>query len=429
MKVLVVGSGGREHALVWKLKQSKKVTEIFCAPGNAGIKKLAQCVDIRIDDINGLCQFAQENQIDLTVVGSELPLSLGIVDSFKKNGLLIYGPTQAAARIESSKSYAKKMMHKYKIPTAAFAVFDKETQAVDHARKSKYPLVVKYDGLAAGKGVFICETFEQARKVIEGCFENLYKAVVIEEFLTGREVSFQVITDGYNAVPLSPAQDFKRAYDGNNGPNTGGMGAYAPADFVDKELEQKIATKVIFPMLDGLNNEGTPFVGTLYAGLMVNEKNDPYVIEFNARFGDPETQVILPLLDDDLFEILYSTAIGALGDDYESFKLSDDHAITVVLASGGYPGSYKKGYPIEGLENIDDEDLIAFHSGTTMNKYGETITNGGRVLTLTATASTLHRAFNKVYESIDIIQFKDMRYRKDIAKSQVKDKEFYVNKT
>ncbi|OGH96649.1 MAG: phosphoribosylamine--glycine ligase [Candidatus Melainabacteria bacterium RIFOXYA12_FULL_32_12] len=429
MKVLVVGSGGREHTLVWKLKQSKKVSQIFCAPGNAGIRKLAQCVDIRVDDINGLCQFAKDNNIDLTVVGPELPLSLGIVDTFKKNSLLIYGPTQAAARIESSKSYAKKLMHKYKVPTAAFAVFDKETQAIDHARKSKYPLVVKYDGLASGKGVFICETFEQARKVIEGCFENLYKAVVIEEFLVGREVSFQVITDGYNAIPLSPAQDFKKAYDGNTGSNTGGMGAYAPVDFVDTKLEQKIAEKVIFPIIDGLNNEGTPFAGTLYAGLMVDEKNDPYVIEFNARFGDPETQVILPLLEDDLFQILYSAATGALSDDYETFNISDSHAITVVIASGGYPGNFKKGYPIEGLENIDDDDLIVFHSGTTMNQYGEVVTNGGRVLTVTATASTLHRAYDRVYESIDLIKFKDMRYRKDIAKSQVKDKDFFVNKT
>lgn len=428
MKVLVIGSGGREHALVWKLAQSKKVSQIFCAPGNAGIRKLAQCVDIRSEDINALCQFAKENEIDLTVVGPEAPLSMGIVDVFRKNNLTIYGPTQTAAKIESSKSFAKKLMHKYKIPTAAFAVFDKESQAIDHARKSKYPLVVKYDGLASGKGVFICETFEHARKAIETSFESLYKSVVIEEFLTGREVSFQVITDGYNAIPLSPAQDFKKAYDGNTGPNTGGMGAYSPVSFIDEALEAKIAERIIFPMLDALNNEGASFVGTLYAGLMVDEKNDPYVIEFNARFGDPETQVILPLLEEDLFDILYSASTGALGDDYEVFNLSDSSAITVVLASGGYPGSVKKGYPIEGLDSIDDDDLIVFHSGTAMNNYAEVVTNGGRVLAVTAIASTLNRAYNRVYESINQISFKDMRYRKDIAKSQVDGKESIVNK-
>ncbi len=419
MKVLVIGSGGREHALVWKLAQSSKVTEIFCAPGNAGISKIAQCVDIRVDNLNELLKFALENSIDLTVVGPELPLSLGITDLFQKNNLLIYGPSQAAARIESSKSFAKKLMHKYHIPTAEFAVFDKEGQALEYARKAQYPLVVKYDGLASGKGVFICETYDQARTAIENSFANLYKHVVIEKFLRGREVSFQVITDGYNAVPIPSAQDYKKAYDGNAGPNTGGMGSYAPVPFVDSELEAKIAQKIIFPTIDALNTEKSTFVGTLYAGLMIDENNEPYVIEFNARFGDPETQAVLPLIEDDLFKVLYSAVTGALGDEYETLQIEDRYAVCVVLASGGYPGSFKKGYVIEGIEDAQDDDTIVFHSGTALNNYGETVSAGGRVLAVTSLASTIHRAYDKVYESVEIINFKDMRYRKDIAKSQI----------
>jgi len=419
MKVLVIGSGGREHAIVWKLAQSSRVSEIFCAPGNAGINKIAQCADIRIDNLNELLRFAQENEISLTIVGPELPLSLGIVDLFRKNGLLIYGPSQSAARIESSKSFAKKLMHKYNIPTAEFAVFDKESQAIDYARAAQYPLVIKYDGLASGKGVFICETFEHARTAIESSFANLYKSVVIEKFLRGREVSFQVITDGYNAIPIPSAQDYKKAFDGNSGPNTGGMGSYDPVPFVDSELEAKIAQKIIFPTIDAMNAEKATFVGTLYAGLMIDDKNEPYVIEYNARFGDPETQAVLPLIEDDFFEILYSAVTGALGDDYESFKLEDRYAVCVVLASGGYPGSFKKGYPIEGLDDVDDDDTIVFHSGTEMNKYGEIVSAGGRVLAVTSLASTIHRAYDKVYEAVEMINFQDMRYRKDIAKSQI----------
>lgn len=428
MKVLIIGSGGREHAIAWKLAKSSKVTQIFCAPGNPGIKKLAQCVDIKIDDIDELCDFAKTNNIDLTVVGPELPLSLGIVDLFRKNNLLIFGPTKDAAKIETSKSHAKKLMSKYKIPTAPFAIFDKEEDAIAHAKNSKYPLVVKYDGLAAGKGVFICETFHQARKIIEVSFDNLSSAIVIEEFMEGKEVSFQVITDGFNAIPLPPAQDYKKIFDGNSGPNTGGMGAYAPVSFLDSKLEQKIAERIIFPVIDALNNEGTSFTGVLYAGLMIDKQNNPYVIEFNARFGDPEAQVILPLLEDDLFDILYSAATGALGDDYEEFNTNDNSAVCVVLASGGYPGPFKKGYEIEGLQFVDEEDdnTLIFHSGTIINKYGELVTNGGRVFAVTTTASTLHRAHDKAYDTADLISFKDIRYRKDIAKPAVEKTENFL---
>ncbi|MDD3013914.1 MAG: phosphoribosylamine--glycine ligase [Candidatus Gastranaerophilales bacterium] len=419
MKVLVVGSGGKDHALVWSLAQSKKVSQIFCAPGNAGIKNLAECIDIRIDNIEDLCRFAKENNIDLTIVGAKLPLSMGIVDLFKKNNLLIFGPTQAATKIETSKSFTKKLLNKYHIPTAPYAIFDKELLAIEYARKAKYPLVIKYDGTFTRQSVFICETFEEAKRIIENCFENLYKAVVIEEFLTGKEVSFHVITDGYNAVPLSTAQNYKKAFDGNAGPNTEGMGSFAPVSFVDTSLEEKIAQNIIFPLIDAMTKEGISFTGILHTNLLIDEKNNPYLLGVNSSIGDPEAQVILPLLEDDLFDIMYSAAIGAFADEYESFNLSDSYAISVVLTSAGYPNPGKKGTPIEGLEFIDDDDVLVFHSGTVKNKYAELITNDGRVLSVTAIASTLHRAYDKVYDVIDVIDFKDMRYRKDIAKHHI----------
>jgi len=419
MKVLVVGSGGKDHAIVCALAQSKKVNQIFCAPGNAGIKNLAECIDIKIDNIEGLCSFAKENNIDLTIVGAKLPLSMGIVDLFKKNNLLIFGPTQAATKIETSKSYAKKLFNKFRIPTAPYAIFDKEIQAIEYARKAKYPLVIKYDGHYASQGVFVCETFERAKRIIENCFENLYKAVVVEEFLTGKEISFHVITDGYNAVPLSTAQNYKKAFDGNAGPNTEGMGAYAPVSFVDATLEEKIAQEIIFPLIDAMTNEGISFTGILHANLLIDEKSNPYLLGVNLNIGDPEAQVILPLLEEDLFDIIYSAAIGAFADDYETFNLSDSYAVSVVLTSAGYPGPCKKGNPIEGLELIDDDDIFVFHSGTAKNKYAELITNEGRVFSVTALASTLHRAYDKVYDAIDLIEFKDMRYRKDIAKHYI----------
>jgi len=425
MKVLVVGSGGKEHALVWALSKSEKVGQIFCAPGNAGIKNLAECIDIRIDDINALCNFAKENGIDLTVVGPKLPLSMGIVDLFKKNNLLIFGPNQAATKIETDKSFTKRLLNKYKIPTAPYTIFDKEVPAIEYVRKAKHPLVIKYDGPFASQCVFVCETFEQSRRTIETCFESLYKAVIIEEFLEGKEISFHVVTDGYNAVPFSAAQNYKKAFDGNAGANTPGMGAYAPVSCVDLNLESKIAQKIIFPLIDAMTNEGIPFTGILHANLLIDEKNNPYLLGVNSTIGDPEAQAILPLLEDDLFDIMYSTAIGAFADEYEFFNLSDAYSVSIVLTAAGYPGPCKKGYPIEGLEIVDDEDTFVFHAGTAKNKYAEFVTNEGRVLTVTSTASTLYRAYNKVYEAVGLINFKDMRYRKDIAKSQTEKLVFY----
>ena len=416
MKVLVIGSGGREHSIIWKLTQSQRINQIFCAPGNAGIRRFAECVNIKADDITGLCDFAKTNNIDLTVVGSELPLSLGIVDLFRQNNLLIFGPTKAAARIETDKIYAKRLMRKYKVPTPHFAVFDSESHSIGHAKKAQYPLVIKCGSLLAGKRVSICENFEQAKDSIENCFKNKCGAIIIEEFLAGRELTLSIITDGYTAIPLSSCVNYKKALNKDGGLDTAGMGAYAPANLIDYKLEQKIAHKIIYPIIDALSKDNTAYTGILSAELIIDSQNEPHVLAFNSGIGDPAAQTILPLLQDDLFEILYSTAIGGLSDDYETFKISDDYAVSVILASGGYPIRFKKNYPIEGLEFANDDGLLVFHSGTAINEYGELVTDGGRVLSLTAVASTLHRAYDRVYEAVDLIQFKDMRYRKDIAK-------------
>lgn len=416
MKVLVIGSGGREHAIIWKLVQSKKVSRIFCAPGNAGIKRFAECVNIKADDIIGLCDFAKNNNIDLTVVGAELSLSLGIIDLFRQNNLLIFGPAKAAARIETDKVYAKRLMRKYKVPTPHFAVFDSPSHSIGHAKKAQYPLVIKCGSLLAGKRVSVCENFEQAKNFIENSFKNKCDSIIMEEFLSGKNLTLSVITDGYTAIPLSACVNYKKALEKNGGLDTDGMGAYAPANLVDYKLEEKIAHKIIYPIIDALSKDDASYTGVLSANLIIDAQNEPHVIGFNSGLGDPAAQTILPLLKNDLFEIFYSTAIGGLSDDYETFKISDNYAVSVVLASGGYPGRFKKDYVIEGLEFINDDDLLLFHSDTAINEYGELVTGGGRVLSLTAVASTLHRAYDRVYEAVDLIKFKGMRYRKDIAK-------------
>lgn len=420
MKVLVIGSGGREHALVWKLAQSKRVSKIYCAPGNAGIESLAECVDIKPEDISSLCRFAKVNNIDLTIVGPEMPLALGIVELFRTEGLLIFGPTKEAARIESSKSFAKELMSKYRIPTAKYKIFQERSDAKQFARSAKYPLVVKFDGLAGGKGVFICEKFEQAQKAIDNCFTSSHKAVIIEEYLQGRELTFQVITDGYTAIPLPSSQDYKKSQDGNAGLNTGGMGSISPVPFLDEAMEHKIMTTIIMPVLEAMDNEGHPFSGTLYAGLMIDKHNNPYVIEFNCRFGDPETQAILPLLEEDLFDILYSTATGALSDEYEYFHISKNHSVNIVLVSSGYPRSFKKGFVINGLDEIEDDNVNVFHAGTAFSEQGEYITDGGRVLCINGVALNLARAHEHAYETVKFINFKNLKYRKDIAKFYIK---------
>ena len=416
MRVLVVGGGGREHALVWKLAQSPRVEKLYCAPGNPGIAGLAECVDIPADNIRALCGFAKEHEIDLTVVGPEKPLTDGIVDYFNAEGLKIFGPSQDAAQLEGSKTFAKELMRKYKIPTADFAVFSTAAAARSYVEEKGTGLVVKADGLAAGKGVVVAETAEEAIAAIEAImqkkvFGDAGNQVVLEERLLGEEASLLAFTDGMTVVPMVAAQDHKRVGDGDTGPNTGGMGAYAPAPVVTPELLEQIRREILQPVVDGMRQEGILYRGCLYAGLMMTAEG-PKVIEFNARFGDPETQVVLPLLEGDLLPVLEACMDGTLAEHQVSWRL--EAAVCVVAAAGGYPGDYRKGDVIHGLEKAAAKGAVVFHAGTAHTAQG-TVTHGGRVLGVTAVAENIAGAVNKVYPAIAEIQFAGMHYRKDIA--------------
>lgn len=416
MRVLIIGSGGREHALAWKLGQSAKVEHVYCIPGNPGIAALAECVALPIDNNETLAAFAIEHQVDLTVVGPEVPLANGIVDGFQEKGLRIFGPSQKAAQIESSKTFAKELMKKYHIPTAQFEVFTEAEQAKQYIQKQGAPIVVKADGLAAGKGVVVAMTLEEAFAAVDAmlcdqAFGQAGSQVVIEEFLAGEEASLLAFTDGKTIVPMVAAQDHKRVYDEDQGPNTGGMGAYAPAPVVTEELRQQVMKEIFQPVIAGMEKEGCPYCGCLYLGLIVTEKG-PKVIEFNARFGDPETQVVLPLLQSDLVEIMEACIDGKLADMHIEWK--KEAAVCVVLAAGGYPGTYASGDVIHGLAEAEAIGVQVFHAGTA-SKEGKIVTNGGRVLGVTATAKDIAAALDKAYQGIDNIQFDKMHYRKDIA--------------
>ncbi len=423
MKVLVLGSGGKEHAIIWKLSQSSVVSKIFCTFKNAGIKNLAEFIEIREDDTKSLIEFIKENKINLTVVESDTAINSGIADLLRVENIPVFGSGLALTKIEKNKSFAKKFFHKYKIPTASFATFDKETQAIEHARKATYPLVIKFDSRLPGTGTIICESFNEAKNAIIFCLNNLYKPIVIEDFIIGKHISFHVITDGYNALPLSPAYVYKKSDDGNSGYLTEGMGAYAPVSYLDSQMEEKIAHKIFFPLIDALNSEKIPACGVLKANIIIDDKNNPFLLGINTSFGDPEAQTILPLLDEDLFAVMYSASIGALADDYEFLNLSEDYSVCVNLVSVGYPNKFKKGQIIEGLDEIDDDSVLLFHAATTKNVYEETLTNGGRVLSVVSKASTLHRAHNLAYETIDLINYNGMKYRKDIARLRVLEEE------
>ncbi|SHJ38293.1 phosphoribosylamine--glycine ligase [Desulfofundulus thermosubterraneus] len=416
MKVLVVGGGGREHALVWKLKQSPRVKEIFCAPGNAGIASLARCVPIGAEDISGLVAFARQEKIDLTVVGPEGPLTMGIVDSFNEAGLAIFGPNARAAAIEGSKVLAKELMAKYGIPTARFATFSDAGEAVAYIRQLNAPCVVKADGLAAGKGVVVCRTVEEALEavgdiMVKGVFGAAGSRVVVEEYLTGQEVSILAFTDGKTVIPMLPAQDHKQVYDGDQGPNTGGMGAYAPAPVCTPEVYQTALEKILIPTVRAMAAEGRPYRGVLYAGLMVTDEGAK-VLEFNARFGDPEAQPVLMLLETDLVEIIEAVLSGRLAE--KEIRWRPGAAVCVVLASAGYPGPYRKGYPISGLDRVPP-DVMVFHAGTALED-GRVVTAGGRVLGVTAAAGTIAAAIEKAYAAVEQIHFEGMHYRRDIGR-------------
>jgi len=417
MKVLIVGGGGREHALVWKIAQSPKVTKIYAAPGNAGMAALAECVSVKSDDIAGLLAFAQAKTIDLTLVGPEGPLSRGIVDEFTKAGLRIFGPSGKAAEIEGSKKFSKDLMKKYHIPTAEYGVFMDKAAAVAYVREKGAPIVVKADGLAAGKGVVVAETVEEALDALDlimtrRAFGIAGDRVVIEECLKGEEASFMAFSDGTTVVPMASSQDHKRVFDADKGPNTGGMGAYSPAPIVTKQLEQRVMETIMIPTVRAMEQEGRLFKGVLYAGLMIHD-GEAKVLEFNARFGDPETQPIMARLDTDLIDIVDAIFAGRLSKIDIAWKR--ESAVCVVMASGGYPGDYEKGRPIKGLEKAATHSgVMVFHSGTAL-KNGEVVTDGGRVLGVTGLGATVATAINHAYAGVREISFSGAHYRKDIG--------------
>lgn len=420
MKVLVIGSGGREHAIVWKLKQSPKVTELYCAPGNAGINEIAVGVDIKADDVEGLLKFVKDNGIDLTVVGPEVPLEKGIVDEFTKEGLLIFGPQKSAARLEHSKIFAKDFMKRNDIPTAAYETFSLNDKAkvFDFISNTKFPLVIKADGLAAGKGVIICVNIDEAIQTVNELFDDKIfgsagENIVIEQFLTGVEASVFAICDGTDYIVLPASQDHKKIGDDETGKNTGGMGAYAPADkAVSREVLSKIKQRVIEPVLKYMKSEGNEFKGCLYCGLMIDKAGDPYVIEFNTRFGDPETQVVLPIISSDLADMFSASAKGTLSE--YKLELNNNHCCTVVLASNGYPDKYETGKEITGLNDLSG-DSIVFHAGTR-SEGGKLLTNGGRVLNVTGISPLgLKEAINIAYHNSSNIDFENKYNRTDIG--------------
>ncbi|HUV30237.1 MAG TPA: phosphoribosylamine--glycine ligase [Acidobacteriota bacterium] len=417
MKVLIVGSGGREHALAWKLKQSKKVRAIFCAPGNGGMSLAGRCLNIPADNVRDLADFAQRKKIELTVVGPEQPLAMGIVDEFHRRKLKIFGPEKRAAQIEASKVFAKQFMQKYHIPTAPFKVFETSTEAVGFCKSLEYPAVIKADGLTAGKGVFVVGSFEEAARTVEAImvdqrFGKAGARVVVESFLNGQEVSVMAITDGKTILPLLPSQDHKQAYEGDKGPNTGGMGAYCPTSFLDSALMQDVYDHILSPTITGLRNENITYQGVLYAGLMITASG-PRVLEFNCRFGDPETQAVLPLLKTDLAEVLAKAVDRKLGS-LDRLEWRSGAAACVVMASKGYPGKYKTGLRISGLQNYWNNSSFAFHSGTTKegNKW---LTAGGRVLSVIGLDKDLKGALGRAYEQIKRIRFEGAFFRRDIG--------------
>ena len=418
MKILVIGGGGREHALVWKIAQSPLVTKLYCAPGNPGTAALAENLPIAVDQLDKLLAFACENKIDLTVVGPEQPLSLGIVDLFESHGLKVFGPSQNAAFIEGSKAFSKDLMQKYRVPTAAYGVFTDQAEAEVFINRTGAPIVVKADGLAAGKGVIIAQTCEEAvaavRDMLSGnAFGSAGSRVVIEEFLTGEEASFLVITDGKKVIPLASAQDHKAVFAGDQGPNTGGMGAYSPAPVVTASVHEKAMQQVIIPTVEGMAAEGRPYRGVLYAGLMVKD-GEVKTLEFNARFGDPECQPLLMRMKSDIVPVLLAVANGDLAD--TTIEWHDKAAVCVVMASEGYPGDYRKGDEISGLAQASElEDLYVFHAGTA-TKDGACVTNGGRVLGVTALGTAVKDAITLAYQGVSCITWQGVHYRSDIGK-------------
>lgn len=420
MKVLVVGSGGREHAIAWKIRQDAQDIDLICAPGNAGTARVGVNVPLSAEDIDGLLDLAKSEKVDLTMVGPEAPLVNGIADRFREAGLAVAGPSAKAARLEGSKAFAKEFMQRHGIPTARYRVFAQAEEAESSLRSGEFafPVVLKADGLAAGKGVIICHGLHQALETVSAImrqrrFGDAGNRLVVEEFLSGEEASFMVFTDGSRILPMVPSQDHKAAHDGDQGPNTGGMGAYSCPTVLSEKQQQDILTQVMEPAVRGMASEGHPFRGVLYAGLMIGAEGAK-VLEFNARFGDPETQVVLPRLESSLVEILQALADGDLSKAQP--RWDSRSVVCVVLAAPGYPGSYPKGLKISGLEMAEEAaDTIVFHAGTSLDEQGNTLSSGGRVLGVTARAANLESAIVHAYEGVNKIHFEGMHYRRDIA--------------
>lgn len=417
MKILVIGSGGREHAILWKLKQNPKITELYCAPGNGGISEIAECVPINSNNIDAMVSFAKEKSMDMVVVGPDDPLAAGMIDALEEAGLRAFGPRKNAAILEASKVFSKDLMKKYSIPSAAYESFDDSNLAKEYVKNAKFPLVVKADGLALGKGVLICNTIHEASAAISSIMEDKKfgaagKSIVIEEFMTGPEVSVLAFTDGKTLIPMVSSQDHKRAYDNDEGLNTGGMGTFSPSRVYTEALEKECFEKIFVPTIMAMNHEGRPFKGILFFGLMLTPEG-PKVLEYNARFGDPETQVVLPRLENDLLEIFEAI----IDEKLEKIKISwkRNAAVCVVMASGGYPENYVKGYEIKGLEIVKNQsDVMIFHAGT--KREGKTYyTNGGRVLGITALAEDIEKAREKAYTVVSGIDFKNAHFRRDIG--------------
>ena len=421
MKVLIVGSGGREHAIAWKIAQSDRVEKIYCAPGNAGISEVAECVPIGAMEFDRLVEFAKEKEIDLTVIGMDDPLVGGVVDKFEEAGLRVFGPRKNAAILEGSKAFSKNLMKKYGIPTAAYETFTDPEAAISYLKTAKMPIVLKADGLALGKGVLICETREEAVEGVKTLmtdkkFGDAGNEIVIEEFMTGREVSVLSFVDGNIVKIMSSAQDHKRAKDGDEGLNTGGMGNFSPSPFYTKEVDEFCKKYIYQPTVDAMKAEGRPFKGIIFFGLMLTE-DGPKVLEYNARFGDPEAQVVLPRLENDIIEVFEACIDGTL--DQVDLKFDNDRAtVCVILASDGYPVEYKKGYPISGLEKFKGLDgYYVFHSGTKFDENGQIVTNGGRVLGVTANGATLKEARENAYKAAEWVNFENKYMRHDIGKA------------
>lgn len=425
MKVLVVGGGGREHALAWSLSRSPRVDRVLCTPGNPGIAELAECVQTTDGSPRAIAELAESRRVDLVVIGPEAYLEAGVVDELLKRGIRAFGPARASARIETDKAFAKQLMEAKGIPTGSYREFDNPDDAKAYVRSLSPPIVIKPIGLTAGKGVTIAESVGEAEQAVDltmsaRAFGKAGARVIVEEFLTGEEATVLAFCDGKRVVPVAPSQDHKAVYDGDTGPNTGGMGAYSPVPVVDEAMQRRVYEDILVPTVEALAELGTPFVGVLYAGLMIGQ-DGPKVIEFNARFGDPEAQVVLPRLRTDLVDVMEACIEGAL--DRVTLEWRDESALCVVVASGGYPAKYQTGYEISGLERIRDlDDVIVFHAGTAL-RDGRVVTAGGRVLGVTALGPTLEKAARRAYEAVDVLQFEGAHRRTDIGHRAIKSQQ------